>query len=167
MKKILAIVCICLAAFAFVQSVNAAPDGSNGGIKTAPAARFSTTPAGWWDNFDEGLKAAKAANVPALVLFTGSDWCGWCKKLHKEVLATKDFKEKVGKKMVLIYMDVPRNGLPENQVKINQQLMKQYCGPRSGFPTTVIMSGDAKVLGKFSGFRSTDDYIAAALGFAK
>ena len=39
----------------------------------------------WEINFEQALARAKAENKPMLLDFTGSDWCGWCIRLDKEV----------------------------------------------------------------------------------
>ena len=39
----------------------------------------------WLTDLDQGMKIAKAEKKSILVDFTGSDWCGWCIRLKKEV----------------------------------------------------------------------------------
>ena len=41
----------------------------------------TSTPQGFTDNLDEALKSAKANKRYVVAVFSGSDWCGWCKKL--------------------------------------------------------------------------------------
>jgi thiol-disulfide isomerase/thioredoxin len=70
------------------------------------ASAFAKT--GWVDDFEKGLAKAKAENKPALVDFTGSDWCVWCKRLDEEIFSKKQFKEYVKDKYVLIEVDFPQ-----------------------------------------------------------
>ena len=50
-------------------------------------------------DFDKALAEAKAAKKHVFVLFTGSDWCGWCIKLRKNVLDNKKFKKRFKKEL--------------------------------------------------------------------
>ena len=61
----------------------------------------TSTPEGWLDDYDAALKKAAAENKHVVVDFSGSDWCGWCKRLDKEVFATDEFKKAASEKYVL------------------------------------------------------------------
>ncbi|HEX8281663.1 MAG TPA: hypothetical protein VF551_09810, partial [Chthoniobacterales bacterium] len=52
-------------------------------LSIAPAAAKS----GWLTNFKEAQDQAKNGKKLMLLDFTGSDWCGWCMKLEKEVFS--------------------------------------------------------------------------------
>lgn len=110
---------------------------------TAPA--FAKT--GWEDDFDKGLAKAKAAGKPALVDFTGSDWCGWCKRLDAEVFSKKEFKDYVKDKFQLVEVDFPQiKPLPKKKAEANQAVAEKYN--IRGYPTVVIVDGDGKELGR-------------------
>jgi thiol-disulfide isomerase/thioredoxin len=57
------------------------------GLCRAPGRRGLT---GWTDNYAEALESAKLDNKKLLLDFTGSDWCGYCMALEKEVLSTAE-----------------------------------------------------------------------------
>ena len=60
---------------------------------TAFAALAETsTPAGWTDDYDAALERAAKENKLILADFSGSDWCGWCQRLDKEVFDTEEFR---------------------------------------------------------------------------
>ncbi len=44
----------------------------------------------WLTSWDEAAKQSKKSGKPILIDFTGSDWCGWCIKLKKEVFDTRN-----------------------------------------------------------------------------
>lgn len=92
----------------------------------------------WKKNYQEAVSTAKQTGKPILVLFTGSDWCSWCKKLEKEVFDTEEFSKVAGDSFVFVSLDFPMksNQSPEEK-KQNERLKKQY-GVR-GFPTVVIL----------------------------
>ena len=48
---------------------------------------------------------AKKTNKPIFALFTGSDWCIWCKRLEGEVLSQDEFLKYAGRKLILFKAD--------------------------------------------------------------
>src|SRR5688500_9186585 len=94
---------------------------------------------GWLDDFEKAKAQAKAENKKILLDFTGSDWCGWCKKLDAEVFSQQEWKDYAAKHLVLVEVDFPRRTeLPEATKKQNEELAKKF-GIR-GYPTIVITS---------------------------
>jgi thioredoxin-related protein len=73
----------------------------------------------WTTNYQQALTLAKDNNRTILALFTGSDWCPWCKKLDNEVLSKDEFKQWAKSKFVLLYLDFPRT------IHLSAQLQKQ------------------------------------------
>ncbi|MFA6929841.1 MAG: thioredoxin family protein [Lentisphaeria bacterium] len=110
-----------------------------------------TTPKGWYDDFDTALKATQIGQKKLYVLFTGSDWCGWCKKLKADVLETGKFKEVAADKLILLYLDSPspKAKMPEELLNKNRKLAEKF-GVR-GFPTSLILDAQGKEIGKIVG----------------
>ncbi len=110
-----------------------------------------TTPKGWFDDFEAAQAAAQATNRCILVLITGSDWCGWCKVLHEEVLDRKQFCNFASKALILYYADLPKKlpNFPKELKDKNEELRKQF--KVSGYPTSVIIDAEGNELGKVSG----------------
>jgi len=108
-------------------------------------------PAGWTDNYAKALETAKAENKNLLLDFTGSDWCGFCKLLDKEVFSTPHFKNWAKKNVVLVQVDFPRSTplSPELQAQ-NNELKNKY--PLGGYPTIVILDNSGNVLTKKVGY---------------
>lgn len=104
----------------------------------------------WLTDLDEAKKIATKENKKLLVDFTGSDWCGYCMKLHKEVFATEEF-EKFAKDFVLVELDFPkRKEQPAAEKAKNQAAQKKYGV--NGFPTVIIMNTSGKVLNRAEGY---------------
>lgn len=104
----------------------------------------------WLTDLDEARKVAAKDNKKILVDFTGSDWCGYCIKLHKEVFDTEQF-EKFAKDYVLVELDFPkRKELPAAEKAKNQAAQKKFGV--NGFPTVIILSAGGKVLNRAEGY---------------
>ena len=92
----------------------------------------------WTDDMEQALKTAKAENRYLLVNFTGSDWCGWCIKLDKEVFSKSEFKKYAQEKLVPVMIDFPmRKKLSSRLQKQNSELQTKF-GVR-GYPTILIL----------------------------
>lgn len=95
----------------------------------------SSTPNGFTDDLDAAIKAAKTSGKTVLAVFSGSDWCHWCKVLEKDYLSKSEFVEEASKKFELVFIDSPQDKsvLSETAKAKNPELTKKY-GIR-GFPT--------------------------------
>ena len=92
---------------------------------------------GWLTDLDEGIKVAKAEKKAILVDFTGSDWCGWCIRLKKEVFDQKEFAA-VTKDFVLVELDYPqkKKQSPEEKAK-NKAWAEKFA--IEGYPTIMLL----------------------------
>ena len=101
---------------------------------------------GWLTDYDKAQKEAQAKNKLLLMDFTGSDWCGWCIMLDKEVFSKPEFKEYANKNLVLLELDFPRTKrLPPETTAQNEKLLMKYR--IQGFPTVVVFDSNGKPLG--------------------
>lgn len=106
--------------------------------------------------------AAKQANRPILADFTGSDWCGWCIRLKKEVFDTPEFKAWATKNVVLLEVDFPRKKAQKPSEKTRNQALAEKYGIE-GYPTIVLMDAAGKELGRLGYQRGGPEaWIAAA-----
>lgn len=102
---------------------------------------------GWLDDLEKAKAQAKAENKKILLDFTGSDWCGWCKKLDAEVFSQQGWKDYASKHLVLVEVDFPKGfQLPEATKKQNDALAKKYG--IQGYPTIVITSASGTKKGE-------------------
>jgi len=115
----------------------------------------------WGHNYTEAVTAAKKEHKLILVNFSGSDWCGPCIRLHKEVFTTDVFIKVAKEKLVLVNADFPRykkNQLPANQQKINESIAELFNN-KGIFPLTVLVNSDGKIIKAWDGFpASIDDF---------
>jgi thioredoxin-related protein len=88
----------------------------------------------WHSNMMEAYQLSKSTNKPIFAFFTGSDWCGWCKKLQKEVFAKPEFITWANENVILVELDFPRNKkLPDDLARQNAELQQVF--KVSGYPT--------------------------------
>ena len=100
----------------------------------------------WLTDHAAAVKAASDQNKTLLLFFTGSDWCGWCKKLQAEVLTKDEFKAYADKNLILMEVDFPRGKSQSKEVKDqNQKLQDQY--QIEGYPTCVLVDASGKQKG--------------------
>ena len=106
----------------------------------------------WLTELPAAQAKAAAENKAILVDFTGSDWCGWCIRLRKNVFDTPEFASYVQDKFVLLEIDLPHgNKLTPEQKAVNEELAKRY--KVTGFPTVLVLTPEGKVVGGFGGGR--------------
>ncbi|HSI12308.1 MAG TPA: thioredoxin family protein [Chthoniobacter sp.] len=102
---------------------------------------------GWGENYTKAKAQAKAENKLLLLDFTGSDWCGWCIKLNKEVFSQQEFKDYAAKNLVLMEVDFPQTKPQAAPIKQqNAKLQAQY--KIEGYPTIIVLNSHGKQVGQ-------------------
>ncbi len=117
------------------------------------AANLSFGQANWTTDYETSLAKAKMEKKPVLLLFTGSDWCPPCKRLHRVIFDSKEFEEYSKDNLILILADFPKrkeHRLPAEQRIKNEKLARKY-GVR-GFPTTLILDTDGEEIDRRVGY---------------
>ena len=112
-----------------------------------------SVPKGWDEDFEAGKATAEKSGKLILLAFSGSDWCGWCVKMEKEIYSQKKFINEAKKKFVLVMIDSPRNKeiLTKLAKKQNPELVKKY--DIHGYPSTVIARPSGEVVKRFGGYQ--------------
>ena len=100
---------------------------------------FSQLIEGNWLNtekpeMNKAIEISQKTNKPIMLFFTGSDWCGWCKKLVKEVYKTSEFNTWARKNVVLVEIDFPRRTKLLKELTSQNNSLKNLFKPR-GYPT--------------------------------
>ncbi|MCK6458840.1 MAG: thioredoxin family protein [Planctomycetes bacterium] len=102
---------------------------------------------GWHTDFKKAAAESKKTGKPILADFTGSDWCGWCKKLDAEVFATKEFQKWARRNVVLLQLDFPHGRkLDDKLAKQNEELRDKY--EVKGYPTILFLDHEGTLLGR-------------------
>jgi len=115
----------------------------------------------WYYDLPQAQEIARQEKKLVLVNFTGSDWCGWCKKLKQELFATPEFNAYARTNLVLVEIDFPRYKpiSPEMIVK-NAKLQEQYKA--EGFPTLLMLDPAGREIWRMGGYAEmkADQWIA-------
>jgi thioredoxin-related protein len=105
----------------------------------------------WLTSVPQALDQAKRENKMVLLDFTGSDWCGWCKKLVAETFSKPDFLEYASRNLVLVEIDFPKRTTQSAELsQANSALKAKY--EVKGFPTLVVLNAEGGVLWKKVGY---------------
>ncbi len=103
----------------------------------------------WKTNFETAKTEAKVQNKRILLVFSGSDWCGPCIKLDKNVWQSDEFKSFSDKNYVLYRADFPKKKANQLSDEIRQQnlaLAEKY-NQDGNYPFVLLLNSDGKVLG--------------------
>jgi thioredoxin-related protein len=88
----------------------------------------------WYTELNTVYEISKSTNKPIFAFFTGSDWCGWCHKLQKDVFAKQEFIDWASKNVVLLELDFPRRKQLSPELVAQNNSLQQTFGIR-GYPT--------------------------------
>ena len=128
-------------------------DAGDAGEEADAPAVSKSVPKGWTEDFEAAKQQAAKEGKLILMDFSGSDWCGWCKKMDEDVFTKDRFVREASKKFVLVSVDSPRDKsiLSALARKQNKALAETY--DVRGYPTVVIVDPDGKEVKRHSGYR--------------
>jgi thiol-disulfide isomerase/thioredoxin len=109
-----------------------------------PAATEGAAPGEWTMDLAAAKALAAETGRPLFLNFTGSDWCGWCRLMDKQVFSHGDWQAYAKERLVLVWIDFPRDKslVPEALVPQNDQLLREF--EVGGFPTYVLLDSDGQ-----------------------
>jgi len=122
----------------------------------------------WKLSMDSAKTLASQENINIILVFAGSDWCGPCIKLEKNIWESEEFQKTAKESWVMLKADFPRkkaNRLSKEQTQENERLAEQY-NPNGYFPLVLVLDAAGKVLGT-TGFKdfSPSEYITHLQSF--
>jgi protein disulfide-isomerase len=122
----------------------------------------------WGTDLPKALAQAKAEKKMVLMDFTGSDWCGWCKKFDKEALSTDKFADYAKSHLELVVVDFPRHTPISDDLKAANKALGAKYGV-DGYPTFVVLNADGKEIGRQVGYAEggPEAFIAELEGYGK
>lgn len=109
--------------------------------QAAAATPYASEKPGWLVDLDQAYELSKKSGKPILANFTGSDWCGWCKRLDASVFSTPKFQEWAKDNVILLELDFPRRKqIPEKNRQQNAAM--QQALQITGYPTIWVLTLD-------------------------
>jgi thioredoxin-related protein len=107
----------------------------------------------WQHNLEDAKKIASTDHKYILLNFSGSDWCGPCIRMRREIFESDVFRKMADTELILVNADFPRNKRnqpSESQQKINDEMADTYN--RKGiFPYTLLLDSEGKILKTWEG----------------
>jgi len=112
-----------------------------------------------WRKWDAGLREANNSNRPVLVdVYT--DWCGWCRRMERDVYARPDVREYLASKFVTVKLDAE----DESDVGYEgKSLSSRSLASRfrvTGYPTTVFLRANGEHLVNVPGYVEGDRFLS-------
>lgn len=108
----------------------------------------------WQTDFEKARELAREENKVILLNFSGSDWCGPCMRLRKELFDSEAFQQLADSSLVLMNADFPRgkkNQLSKDLQRQNEILADRY-NPAGKFPYTVLLNADGSMIQSWEGY---------------
>lgn len=108
----------------------------------------------WQPDFENAKKIAKEKHRIILLNFSGSDWCGPCIRMRKEILENEAFSKMADSSLVLVNADFPRNkkNQPDKIIKKQNESLADRYNPEGKFPFTLLLDADGKIIRSWDGF---------------
>jgi len=110
-------------------------------------------PVNWNTDFGKAKQEAAQSHKLIVLNFSGSDWCGPCIRMKKEIFESDAFQKYAEQNLILVRADFPRlkkNQLSKEQIKLNEDLADKY-DPEGKFPLTVLLDETGKVVKEWEG----------------
>lgn len=111
-----------------------------------------------WRAWDPGLAEAGNMGRPVLVdVYT--DWCGWCKRMDRDVYARRDVQDYLARKFITVKLNAESNDVVrhEGRTLTSRSLAARY-GVNS-YPTTIFLSPRGTHLGNVPGYIPPDRFL--------
>ena len=101
------------------------------------------------EDVNKAKEIAKAFKMPIALVFVGSDWCSFSKKLLTEVLCKEDFAKGLKKKVLFVKVD-----FPELHQHLDKDLLEQHFNLKKKFhveefPTLVLVDDNLNEISRF------------------
>ena len=103
----------------------------------------------WSMDFQAVSEYAEKNEKPIFINFTGSDWCGWCEVMERDVFSDPAWSQFAKDNLSLAYIDFPRDKskVPVAFHQSNEELRESL--KVQSYPTYIILSpGGSQILGK-------------------
>ena len=129
-------------------------------IALVPMVCFASVPI--TEDFTKAKDLAQAYDRPIVLLFTGSDWCQWSKKILNDVINTEDFEEAVGKNFIFAKIDFPEINTKSGAcLEQNKGLKEEF--EIDSFPTIVMTNQRGREITRMGYVEGCPERVASKL----
>jgi len=101
----------------------------------------------WTEDYAAALAQAKQDGKYILMDFTGSDWCGWCKRLKAEVFSKPSFLDFAKENLVCLTIDFPRGKAQSEELQAQNNALQEKFGV-AGYPTIILLDPQGNFAGQ-------------------
>jgi thioredoxin-related protein len=111
-----------------------------------------------WRSWDAGLREAATSGRPVLVdVYT--DWCGWCKRMDRDVYARPDVQDYLARKFVTVKLDAESGEVARygGRTYTSRTLAARFGV--TGYPATLFLSSKGAELGNVPGYLGPQDFL--------
>jgi thioredoxin-related protein len=111
-----------------------------------------------WRAWNPGLREAAQSGRPVVVdVYT--DWCGWCKRMDRDVYARADVRDYLNKRFVSIRLDAEAAAPAsyEGKAFTSRSLAARFRV--SGYPTTIFLKPDGGHIANVPGYVPADRFL--------
>jgi thioredoxin-related protein len=111
-----------------------------------------------WRGWDAGLHEAGRSKRPVLVdVYT--DWCGWCKRMERDVYARDDVREYLSRRFVTIKLNAESSAAADYDGKrfSGRSLAARFRV--TGYPTTIFLKSTGEHLANVPGYVPADRFL--------
>jgi thioredoxin-related protein len=103
----------------------------------------------WHTDMAKASELSLKEKKPLMLFFTGSDWCGWCIRLQKEVFKKEEFTKWAKQNVILVELDFPKRTAQEEALKQQNYQMQQIFQVK-GYPTVWLVNPEKTAEGKIN-----------------
>ena len=103
----------------------------------------------WYTDMSKASELSMKEKKPLMMFFTGSDWCGWCIRLQKEVFKTEEFTKWAKENVILVELDFPKRTPQDDAIKMQNAQLQQIFQVR-GYPTVWLVNPEKTTEGKIN-----------------
>lgn len=112
-----------------------------------------------WQTWNAGLARATQSQRPVLVdVYT--DWCGWCKRMDRDVYARPDVRDYLSQHFVLVRLNAEASDAAsyEGEAYTSRGLAMRFGV--SGYPTTIFLRANGEHLANVPGYVPADKFLS-------
>ena len=128
-------------------------------VSLLPALAFAASPAApEWRSWNEGLRQAAATGRPVLVdVYTS--WCGWCRRMDRDVYSRDDVAHYLRDRYVTVRLDAES---PEAAEYLGHRYTSAQIAQHfqvSGYPTTIFLRASGEHMANVPGYVEGDRFL--------